>query len=176
MAKPKPLQEVSSKKGEAVIYSALVSAINELQNPINRMDNPYFKSKYVPLADILETAKPVLAKHGLAVLQVPHVLYEVVQKQGNGRNGEIFHYNEEVGVVKMTTSIIHSSGAKLDFPPMIFKAGGNTPQNIGSAITYARRYSIASILGIAGKEEDDDGNHASHQYQQPQMQQGYQQQ
>ena len=138
------------------IYSALVKATNELENPKNSVDNTYFKSKYVPLSDILSIAKPVLKKHGLAVIQTPYVMYETIQNIG--KNGQT--YPAEIGVVKVTTTLIHESGETLEFPPMIFKASGNTPQNIGSAITYGRRYSLSSILGIAGKEEDDDGNNA----------------
>lgn len=147
-------QNLSTKKE---LYSALVKAVNELENPLSTMDNPYFKSKYVPLADILDLAKPVLKKYGLAVIQTPYVMYEVVQMMG--KNNQL--YNQEIGVVKVTTSIIHESGELIEFPPMVFKASGNTPQAIGSAITYGRRYSISSILGIAGKEEDDDGNVAT---------------
>lgn len=135
------------------IYKALVQTINDLQNPTNTMDNPYFKSKYVPLSDIIDIVKPVMKKYGLTFLQPPYVMYEVVQHQG--KNGTV--YNNEIAVIKVVTTLIHESGETLEFPPMIMKAQGNTPQNIGSTITYARRYSLTSILGIAGKEEDDDG-------------------
>lgn len=154
------------------VYSALVKATNELKNPTNSTINPYYQSKYVPLADIIDIAKPVLGKYKLAVLQTPYVMYEVMQQ--TGKNGQI--YNKEIAVVKVSTMLIHENGESIDFPPMVLKASGNTPQAIRSAITYGRRYSIASILGIAGKEEDDDGNGASvngqpnNNYQQPNQQ------
>ena len=53
-------------------------------------------------------------------------------------------------------------------PSILFISPNNTPQSIGSTITYAKRYSLASILGVAGKEEDDDGNNASNSHQQQQ--------
>lgn len=156
------------------VYPALVKAINELENPKNSVDNKYYNSKYVPLSDILDIAKPVLSKHGLAIIQTPYVMYETIRNVS--KKGEIYH--TEIGVVKVTTKLIHESGEILDFPPVVFKASGNTPQHIGSALTYARRYSITSILGIAGKEEDDDGNIGSNVPNNPnnqQQQQVYQQ-
>lgn len=135
------------------VYKALVLAVNELKNPKNSADNSYFNSKYVPLSDILDLAKPVLMKYGLAIIQTPFVMYEhVPAKNGN---------TQEIGVVKVTTTLIHENGETLDFPPMVFKVQNTNPQAIGSVITYGRRYSLASILGISGKEEDDDGNYAS---------------
>lgn len=146
--------QTNVKKKE--LYSALVKAINELENPVNTVENRYFQSKYVPLADILDIAKPVLKKYGLAIIQTPFIMYETIQVKNKDKI-----YNQEIGVVKVTTTLLHESGETLEFPHMIFKANGNNPQAIGSAITYGRRYSLASILGIAGKEEDDDGNNAN---------------
>lgn len=140
------MEQIVNPKKE--LYSAFVKASNELKNPKNSMDNPYYKSKYVPLSDIIDSIKPILAKHGLAILQVPYVQYEIIG-------------NRENAVVKVTTSIIHENGETLEFPPLMLKAGGNSPQAIGSAITYGRRYSLAAVFGIAGKEEDDDGNIAA---------------
>ncbi|WP_050632222.1 ERF family protein [Bacillus andreraoultii] len=134
------------------LYKSLVKAINELQNPSNSADNPYFNSKYVPLANIIDIAKPVLGKYNLAVMQVPFVMYEAV---GNPNS------MKERAIVKIMTTILHENGESLEFPPILLKAGGDTPHAIGSAITYGRRYSLTSILGIAGKEDDDDGNNAS---------------
>ena len=149
---------METKEIKLELYKSLIQAINELENPTNSVDNKFFKSKYVPLANILDIIKPVFKNHGLAVFQTPFVMYETVQNVNN--SGQTYY--SEIGVVKITTTIIHVSGESLDFPPMIFKAQGNTPQNIGSTITYARRYSLSSILGIAGKEDDDDdGNEAS---------------
>lgn len=144
------------------IYQKLVGVINEIKNPVNSVENPYFGSKYVPLADILDTVKPILRKHGLALIQVPEIFYQI-----NGR--------QEIGVVKITNRLISDDGEVMDFPSVTFKAGNNSPQAIGSAITYARRYSLSALLGIAGKEEDDDGNLSSQQSYQYQHQ-GYQQQ
>lgn len=146
------------------VYKALVSALNELENPVNSMDNPYYNARYVPLADILDLVKPIFQKHGLAIIQIPQTSYE----ETSGKH-------TEVGVVNLTTKILHKSGEVLEFEPVVFKAQGNTPQAVGSAITYARRYSLSALLGIAGKEDDDDGNIASNVYGHMQQQQYVQQ-
>lgn len=78
------------------LSAALAKAQAELKNPYNTADNPYFKSKYAPLPDILNLVRPVLAKHGLALMQSPIT--------GDG----------ETGVESM---ILHSSGEYIIFDP-----------------------------------------------------------
>src|SRR5690625_3204557 len=112
---------MEDKKTKLELYKSLIQAINELENPTNSVDNKFFKSKYVPLANILDIIKPVFKKHGLAIFQTPFVMYETVQNMSN--SGQTYY--AEIGVVKVTTTIIHVSGESLDFPPMIFKAQGN---------------------------------------------------
>ena len=59
----------------------------------------------------------------------------------------------------MFTTLFHESGQWISFPPLHIEPAGRTPQNVGSAISYARRYSILSICNIA--TEDDDGRAAT---------------
>jgi len=99
--------------------------------------NPFFKSSYADLASILSVAKQPLADNGLSVTQHP------------GADGNI---------VSVETTLFHSSGQWMA-SQLTMLAKDASPQAIGSCITYARRYSVASILGIAS-EEDDDGNSA----------------
>jgi ERF superfamily len=126
-------------------------------------ENPYFRSQYTDLATLIKATRPVLAKHGLVVIQAP-------QAANKG--------------VRVTTMLMHSSGewiaSDLELPAKVSKPkkakpngeydeeGVSEPSNqelrpdaqaLGSAITYARRYSYQAILNIAG-EEDDDGNAA----------------
>ena len=101
--------------------------------------NPFFKSKYAGLPSILEIVLPILHENGLYVVQSP------------------VSDGERVGVA---TDIIHiDSGDKISgsFTMALAK---NDPQGAGSAITYARRYALVSMLGL-NVDEDDDGNHAS---------------
>lgn len=143
------------KDTKTEVLKAYVLAVNEMKNPANVAENPFHKSKYAPLSEIIEISKPILSKHGIATMQTPFVEYESI-KDNNGNE-------RQIAVVSVTTSLIHVSGEILEFPPMIMKVGNINPQAIGSTITYCRRYSLSSILGLAGREEDDDGNIATMQ-------------
>lgn len=125
-------------KSESItkLSAALAKFQGEINNPINTATNPFFGSKYAPLGDILNTVRPVLAKHGLSVLQAP---------SGDGVN------------IHVITTLLHESGEWLEFPELILKADKPTAQGAGSAITYGRRYALSAILGISS-EDDDDGN------------------
>ena len=101
--------------------------------------NPFFKSKYADLAAVWEVARDPLYKNGLSVSQHPTA-------DGN--------------VVTVETVVTHSSGQWMS-SKLTMTAKDASPQAIGSCITYIRRYSLSSILGIAS-EEDDDGNAATH--------------
>jgi hypothetical protein len=93
--------------------------------------NPHFKSDYASLEAYLQQARKLLAENGLAISQ--------------GISGE-----------KLETVLMHISGESITFEmPLLFSK--QDMQGLGSAITYARRYSLGAILGI-GSEKDDDGN------------------
>ena len=117
----------------ADLFAAFVKAQAELKNATFDKVNPHFKSKYATLAGTRDGIVAVLSKHGLAVIQGSDV--------------------SEVGPV-INTRLVHTSGQWIEssYPFAIDK-----PQQMGSAMTYARRYSLAAICGIAS-EEDDDGN------------------
>ena len=121
------------------IAKALAQFQAEVRNPANTESNPFYRSKYAPLSDILNLARPLLSKHGLSVLQSP---------SGDGQN------------VTVTTLITHESGEWIESEPLTLKADKATAQGAGSAITYARRYALSAMLGISS-EDDDDGNFAS---------------
>ena len=94
--------------------------------------------KYASLKEIMKTVRPVLAKHGICIMQEPRM---------------------ETNKVSITTTLLHSSGEFIEFEPTIMTASSAMAQEIGSAITYGRRYSISAVLGL-GAEDDDDGNAA----------------
>ena len=100
--------------------------------------NPFHKSKYATLAATMELVLPLLVKHELCLLQLP--------------------ISEDGKTVGVTTIIGHSSGASLSSTLRMIPVKVD-PQGIGSAITYARRYTLQAILGIT--PDDDDGNEAS---------------
>ena len=114
---------------------ALVAAMGELSNVPKTASNPYFKSKYAPLDAIVEATRPVLAKHGLAIQQQPLFME---------------------GTAGVETTILHKSGHSTT-TTLLLPLKDQSPQGVGSAITYARRYALAAVLGLA-TEDDDDGN------------------
>ena len=118
------------------LANALSLAQGEFKAALKDASNPFFKTKYADLNSVLEVAKPVLAKRGLSLIQIP---------------------TTEGPKVTLTTIILHSSGEYVA-GDLAMLAKDSTPQSIGSAITYARRYGASSMLGIS--TEDDDGQAA----------------
>lgn len=121
------------------LAAALVKAQGEFPSVAKDATNPFFKSKYADLATVVKTASPVLAKNGLAISQ--------------------FISTGETGNTTLITYLIHSTGQFIShaMPLLIAKQDA---QGQGSAITYARRYSYMSVLGLVA-DEDDDGNTAT---------------
>ena len=118
------------------VSKALALAQVELRNPYNGNDNPFFKSRYAALDSILSLVRPILARHGLIVMQ---------STGGDGTYASV------------TTTILHSSGEWIRSDNLVIRPSKVDAQGIGSALTYARRYSLSAILGIAG-DDDADGN------------------
>lgn len=120
------------------LAEALAAAQMEITDPNKDSVNPHFRSRYADLATVLKTVRPVLAKHGLAITQTTQV-----DEQGRLLLVTRLHWRDEelVGY----------------YPIQPVKAD---PQGYGSALTYARRYTIQAIVGVAA-DDDDDGNAAS---------------
>jgi len=133
---PVALKHFKTSESIGNIATALSQFQGEVQNPANIANNPFFKSKYAPLAEVLNTVRPVLAKYGLSVIQNTH----------NSDDKVYVH-----------TLLMHKSGEWIESDPLELKVEKNTPQGVGSAITYGRRYALSAITGVAS-EEDDDGN------------------
>lgn len=119
----------------------LAKALSQAQAqflPIKReSENPFFHSKYADLQAIIDATKGALAKNGIAMVQT----VEPAEK------------------VTILTRLIHETGEWIE-SKIELKPKADDPQSIGSAITYARRYSLGAILGVAS-EDDDDGNAAT---------------
>lgn len=117
------------------LATAFAAAQAELKNAVFDKLNPHFKSRYATLPGTRDSVVPVLSKHGLSIVQGAECL--------------------ATGPV-ITTRMMHVSGQWIEsqYPFQLDK-----PQQMGSAMTYARRYSLAAICGIAS-EEDDDANTA----------------
>lgn len=128
------------KRSESIanIAAALCKFQEECPAPKKTAENPHFKSKYSPLEEIISTIKPYLAKNGLSFFQ---------STTTEGEN------------ICVTTLLLHTSGEFIESEPLKLPMGKVTAQGAGSAVTYARRYSLCAALGIAA-EDDDDGNAA----------------
>jgi len=121
------------------ISTALSGAQGDMNPAPKDSTNPHFKSRYADLASCKEAAKPALAKHGLAVVQTISTNFD----------------QKAVGVF---TRLTHKSGQWYEGETWC-QPRDLTPQSIGAAATYLRRYGFSAIIGLV-TEEDDDGNHA----------------
>jgi hypothetical protein len=121
------------------IATALAKAQGELKNPVKAAENSHFRNRYADLASGLDAIKPVLSKHGLALTQMPYV------------DGEM---------MLLDTRLMHAGSGQWLRSTYPIGRIGMKHQEAGSAITYARRYAGFAICGIAGADDDDDGNEA----------------
>jgi hypothetical protein len=103
--------------------------------------NPHFKSKYAPLDTIVETIGPILARHGLVWSTKPS-------------------FDETTGEPTLKYRLAHAPSKEFDEGEMKLLLSKGDPQGQGSAITYARRYALVSVLNLVADDEDD-GNAAS---------------
>lgn len=126
-------------ENNADLYVALSKAQAEMGGAKKDSINPFFKSKYADLESVWGACRGPLTKHGLSVIQTTKVSPE--------------------GVLCVITTLAHSSGQSVsgEFPLIGHKLD---PQGIGSAVSYARRYALAAIVGVY--QTDDDGNSATH--------------
>lgn len=123
---------------EASLASALASAFAEFEAASKDANNPHFKSKYANLPAVIEAVKPALIAHRLFFTQSTH---------------------DVEGGVCVETLVHHESGESMSFGRLFVPASKNDAQGFGSALTYARRYSLMTAFGIPA--EDDDGNAAT---------------
>lgn len=120
---------------------ALSKAQAELKPAVKDSTNPFFKSKYADLASVWDAAREVLAKNELAVVQTNEM---------------------DATRVVVVTTLIHSSGQWVR-GLLAMKPVKDDPQGVGSCITYARRYALASIVGVSPEDDDAEGATARNQ-------------
>lgn len=134
-----------SSESISEISAALVAALGEMTDirkgreaKVQMKSGGNYGYKYADLADTIQSVRPVLAAHGLAVMQ-----------NASTTNPDL---------VLISTTVLHRSGEWITFDPLALPAG-RTAQETGSAISYGRRYHLIACLGLAA--EDDDGASAS---------------
>lgn len=120
------------------IAAALVRAQQAFAPALKTSTNPHFRSKYADLASCVEAVIDALNANGIFLMQP-------TQESDNG--------------VTVSTVFLHESGEQLSAGTLFVPAAKQDAQGYGSALTYARRYSLMSACGIA--PEDDDGNAAT---------------
>lgn len=120
------------------IADAFVAAQKEFGQVLKTANNPFFKSKYADLASVHDAVIDALHNHDIALLQKTH--------------------DCDTGV-KIETIFMHVTGEQISGGLLFVPAQQQDPQKYGSALTYARRYSLLSAAGLPA--EDDDGNKAS---------------
>lgn len=124
---------------------ALAKAQGSITGARKDSANPFFKSKYADLASCWDACRKPLSENGLAVIQIPEVGIEFVT---------------------IMTLLVHESGqwirSRLPMKPKDF-----SPQSLGSTITYARRYALAAMVGLA--QTDDDAESAQQREPEPDM-------
>jgi hypothetical protein len=122
------------------IAAALVLAQTKFQPALKNSQNPHFRSKYADLGACIEAVIDALHDNGIALIQ---------------------HTAESDKGIIISTIFLHRSGEIYEAGSLFVPASQQTPQAYGSALTYARRYSLMTACGIA--PEDDDGNAANYQ-------------
>ena len=134
---PKERDEMEDKRP---LTDALIAAQTKMKHAKMDRVNPHFKNRYATLASVLDACKAILNAEGIFV-------------------GQTLTSDPAAGTVGVRT-ILRGYGESLDCGELVLKAVQNNPQQIGSALTYARRYALAAAVGIAS-DEDDDGEAAS---------------
>lgn len=120
------------------IFAAMVKAQKAYGPALKRSLNPHFGKKYADLAACIEAVVDALNDNGIALTQTCH---------------------ESPDGVIVETTLVHESGESWSGGKLFVPAEKRDPQKFGSALTYARRYSLSATCGIA--PEDDDANAAS---------------
>lgn len=120
------------------IATALVKSQGEMSKASKDATNPFFKSKYADLNSIREACIPALNSNGISILQ------PIIQEGGKNY---------------VRTLLLHESGEFLDSFTEVVCSKQNDAQAFGSALTYARRYGMQSMVNVGS--EDDDGQKAS---------------
>jgi hypothetical protein len=123
----------------AALAAALAIAQGAMKGAIKDSANPFFKSKYADLSSVVEAIRGAFSTNGLSYVQTVEP--------------------SDKDEVRVETVIMHSSGEWMRCGMLALPVSKSDAQGYGSALTYARRYSLSAAVGVA--PEDDDGNAAT---------------
>lgn len=138
---------MSAEPSPAVAFAQAVVAFQQVAPKVGKSQTAKVKSDkgsyeygYADLSEISDAAFPLLAEHGLAFLTRPTMA---------------------AGLFVLRYSLLHAGGHAMEGDYPLPDPARSSPQQIGSAITYGRRYCLCAVTGIAPRGEDDDGRHAA---------------
>jgi hypothetical protein len=138
------MMETTMDSAPNKLYSALLAAQRAMGPLTKNAQNPHLKNKYADLSAVLTTIEQPLWENGLVMVQ-----------RFDGVDGPDGH-----SIPVLITELVHAeSGQSVKSTALLLCKEPNDPQKMGSAITYYRRYSLMSLLGLTA--EDDDGNSAA---------------
>ena len=120
----------------AALAAALCKAQSQMGGAVKSADNPFFKSKYADLSSVVQAVKQPFADNGLSYVQFP------------------ISTQSAMGVV---TRLMHESGEYME-QEYYLPLQKLDPQSAGSAISYARRYSLQAVAGIPAGDDDGEGS------------------
>jgi len=121
------------------LSAAMAKAFGEIKGAVKDKKNEHLKYEYASLNSFIEAIRPAIIQHGLWFYQVIHTV---------------------LGCAAVETIIMHSSGESLTCGIVTVPVQKQDAQGYGSALTYARKYSLSSAFGVAPEDEDDDGEKA----------------
>lgn len=132
--KPRAVKDTPKNTG---LLGALIKAQSEFPSIPKNHTNPFTKSKYADLSDIITTIRPVLNRNGIGIKQL-------INTEANGE-------------LSVESIVFNAQGEELSSGLLTFAIGqgGNQYQNKGIAVTYARRYTLCALLGIVADDDTD---------------------
>lgn len=130
------------KNSESIkqIVPALLKAQQAIEFAVKDATNPHFRSKYADLPAVIDAIKKPLNENGIVFMQIPA--------------------DDKDGYIGVETILLHTSGEWISGTAHCPIGNKQDPQGYGSALTYLRRYSLGSVVGLYS-DVDDDGNAAS---------------
>lgn len=136
------------------LYAVLARVQKKLERAEKSSRNPHYKSLYAGLDEFIEVARPVLNEEGCFL---SHSLDFIAERTELREDGTKVHYPRQDFC---TCRIIYGDQEVKSSMPLLISGRGDDNQAFGSALTYARRYTLQALLCIATDEPDDDGNAA----------------
>src|ERR1700679_45625 len=139
LVKARPLGKPTQSEDLNELATALAKAQAEIEVAGRKETNPFFKSKYADLAELIKVSRPSLTKNGLAVMQ------QIT--------------TDSDAMTWLHTLLVHTSGQWIETRMRVIPVK-NDVQSFGSCISYLRRYCYGALINIAVSDEDDDGEAA----------------